>query len=317
VDDESSATPSCGIVVRVKVAEVMEHAGGVVDAGVLVAFTSRGKVRRAVGRGEIVRDRRGKYALPTAAEGRRAAHRLDGVMTGLTAAAHHGWEMKTQPDRPVITVPRGRKVPPARREGVDLRWRTIPDEEHLHGVLLPGPTVIDCARTRPFDEALAIAESALRHSDVTSAQLRRLANQVRTTGRAQAIRVAEVATGRTANPFESVLYAISLDVPGLDLQPQVVIAERGFVGRPDLVDVARRVVAEAESFEFHGDRRALRRDCRRYTALVLLGWRVVRFTWEDVMFRPGYVRECLELLADLARQPQRRTPRPGSGRIPA
>jgi hypothetical protein len=26
---------------------------------------------------------------------------------------------------------------------------------------------------------------------------------------------------------------------------------------------------------------------------VLLGWRVLRFAWEDVMFFPDYVRECL------------------------
>ena len=292
-----------------KVAEVMERAGGVVDARTLVAFTSRRKVRTALRKGQIVRDARGKYALPTAHEARRAAHRLSGVMTGKSAAAHYGWEMKTQPVQPTITVPRNRKVTPERGAGVDLRWRNIAMGEEREGVLLPAPTVIDCARTLLFDEALAIADSALRHGDVTGPELRRLAEAVRTNGREQCIRVGREANGKAANPFESVLRAISLDVPGIDLVPQVVVTEVGFVGRPDLVDEGRRLVVEAESFEFHGRRKALKKDCERYTALVLRCWRVIRFAWEHVMFEPEYVRECLTLLAALPAPARRRTAR--------
>jgi hypothetical protein len=32
---------------------------------------------------------------------------------------------------------------------------------------------------------------------------------------------------------------------------------------------------------------------RRYTGFVRLGYAVIRFTWEDVMLRPGYVRRVL------------------------
>lgn len=237
--------------------EVLERCGGVADARTLVAFTSRRKVAAAMQDGHIVRGARGRYALPDADEACRAAHRLAGVVTGVSAAAAHGWETK----------------------------------------FLPGPTVIDCARTLPFDEALAVADSALRHGAVTRSELARLAGNVATTGRARSMRVAREATHLAANPFESVLRAIALDVPGLDLRPQVVIRGRGFAGRPDLVDEEHRVVVEAESFEFHGQRRALRRDCERYTALTLLGWTVVRFAWEHVMFDPTYVADCLHELA--------------------
>jgi very-short-patch-repair endonuclease len=53
------------------------------------------------------------------------------------------------------------------------------------------------------------------------------------------------------------------------------------------------MVLEAESFEWHGDRAALRRDARRYNAMVVDGWLVLRFSWEDVMFQPEYVRAVL------------------------
>ena len=275
------------------VVEVLARCGGVSDARTLVGHTSRRRVATAVRRGLVVRDARGRYALPSADEAVRAAARLSGVTTGLSAAAAHGWELKWQPPRPTVTVPAKRRVSPERRDGVDLRWRDLDPDDVWGRVLRPGPAVIDCARTLPFDEALAVADSALRHGHVISERLRSLAEQVRTTGRAACLRVAGEADGLAANPFESVLRAISLDVAGLRLRPQVVIDEDGWTGRPDLVDTGRRLVVEADSFEFHGRRRGLVRDCERYNALVLRGWTVLRFSWEHVMLEPDYVREAL------------------------
>lgn len=294
------------------VLDVLMRCGGVADARTLAAFCSRRRLTAAVASGQVVRDARGRYALPIADEARRAAHRLTAVVGGLSAATAHGWEVKWPPARPSLIVPAKRRVAPARRAAVDLRWRDVPDHDVWEGVLRPAPAVVDCARTLPFDEALAVADSALRHGAVTHAELLRHADRVRTTGRAAAMRVAREASPLAANPFESVLRAIALDVPGLDLRPQVVVCEGGWTGRPDLVDRERRIVVEAESFEFHGRRLALRRDCERYTALVLLGWRVVRFAWEHVMLAPEYVAECLRLLADPARRTDRQVtlPRP-------
>ena len=63
--------------------------------------------------------------------------------------------------------------------------------------------------------------------------------------------------------------------------------------RPDLVDELLRVVAEADSFEHHGSRKALAIDCARYDNLVADGWTVLRFAWEQVMYRPDWVRGAL------------------------
>jgi very-short-patch-repair endonuclease len=59
------------------------------------------------------------------------------------------------------------------------------------------------------------------------------------------------------------------------------------------VDRRLHLVNEADSFEWHGSRQALKKDARRYNLLVINGWLVLRFTWEDVMFDPGYVRDVL------------------------
>lgn len=103
-------------------------------------------------------------------------------------------------------------------------------------------------------------------------------------------RVARCADPRAANPFESVLRAIALEIQGLRVQPQVWV---GNIGRADLADSRLHLAVEAESFEFHGLRRLLKRDCERYNGFVLLGWVVVRFAWEHVMFEPAYVRNVL------------------------
>jgi hypothetical protein len=209
-------------------------------------LSSRRKVRTALLRGHIVRPARGWFALPDAEESRLAAARLCGVVSHLSAAQLNGWELKRRPQRPTVTVPRNRNVEPWRREGVDVRWRILDEDEVWNGRTSAGRTVMDCAKDLPFDEALTVADSALRHGNVTRGLLLSLADRVVSTGRAQCLRVAREASGHAADPFESVLRAIALDVPSIDVEPQVVIDEDGFVGRPDLVDVRRRLVLEAE-----------------------------------------------------------------------
>ena len=77
------------------------------------------------------------------------------------------------------------------------------------------------------------------------------------------------------------------------MEPQVPLMLAGGTVHPDLVCRSRRVVLEADSWTFHATRSAHRRDCARYNALVLAGWRVLRFSWEQVMLEPAYVRRVL------------------------
>ena len=164
-------------------------------------------------------------------------------------------------------------------------------------------TLLDCLRSLPFDEALAVADSALRSGDVTGEQLAGLARSARGPGSARIRRVAAYADGRAANPFESVLRALAIE-GGLTVVPQVVIRLLDGEVRPDLVDEDRWLVLEADSFTWHGSRAALRRDCRRYNAIVLAGWTVLRFSWEDVMHDQEHVRAVLRAAARTQRRTQ-------------
>lgn len=287
----------------------LERLGGFASWTQLVSLTSRRELDDALAQEQIVKLHRGRYALTTARQAQQAAHRVTGVVVGRSAAAHWGWSMKWQPERPEIAVPRGRKVPDDVQKDLDVRWRHLGPADVVDGwVTSPVQTVLDCMRSLPADEGLAIADSALRSGRVSRLQLRAAAATSPGRGHARAVRIAAGADKRAANPFESVLRSIALDVTpvgGLTLVPQVRIdsSRTGrFIGRVDLADRALMIVAEADSFEFHGEREQMERDCVRYDELAVDGWLVLRFTWVQVMTRQAWVKEMLEAAMERRRR---------------
>jgi very-short-patch-repair endonuclease len=57
-----------------------------------------------------------------------------------------------------------------------------------------------------------------------------------------------------------------------------------------------RLIVEVDGSEIHGTRAAFERDRQRDRLLVLEGWHVVRFTWRQVVRRPGDVADTLRRL---------------------
>lgn len=283
---------------RTGVVEALTELGGVATLRALVAATSRRRVRAAVRAGEVVRVAHGLYALTTVQEAEAWAHRAGGVLGVASAAPAHGWEVKRLPARPQVVVPKHRRLDDEVAAAIDPVWRDLGPEEvdtdHTTPVTDRATTLLMCLRRLPFDEAVVIADSALRHG-FPPAELAALAAVARGPGSVQVRRVAAIASAESANVFESTLKAIAAEVPGLSVRPQVVLRGKAIrmEVRPDLADVALRLVLEADSFEWHGTRSALRRDARRYNALVVNGWTVLRFSWEDVMHEPDLVRRTL------------------------
>jgi very-short-patch-repair endonuclease len=277
----------------------LERLGGHASARELLRLTTRRQLRKAVKRGRLLRPARGRYVVPTAAEARVAGAKLTAVVCLRSAAAHYGWELKVQPALPELMVRRGRKLTSEQRAVVAVRWANLAEDQVRDGVTTPLRTVLDCARSLPFDEALTVADSALRSGLVTREDLDGI--DVRGAGAAAVRRVLAHADGRAANPFESVLRALCIEA-GLAVEPQVLIDLGTGTVRPDLVCLACRLVLEADSWTFHASRKAHRRDCARYDLLVIRGWRVLRFTWEQVMHDQAYVRWVLaELMRPVGR----------------
>ncbi|MFV0463626.1 MAG: DUF559 domain-containing protein [Nostocoides sp.] len=277
------------------VSDTVYRMGGLGRRRILVRLLGRRRVDRAIARGEIVRVARGRYALPSTPGALVLAGELSGILGLESAALHHGWEVAVEPPRPVVVVPKDRRVSPANRRRASLTWVDLGPDEHDGLATSPEVTLAMCARRLPFPRALAVADSALR-AGFSQERLRALAIGPPAPGSRQLRRVVVAARAEAANPFESVLRAIALDVPGLAVKPQLVIGGPGWTIRPDLIDKDLRVVLEADSFQWHGGRQALDADATRYNRLVVAGWAVLRFSWEAVMLRPEEVRDTLVAL---------------------
>lgn len=239
--------------------------GGVATTADLVAASSKAALRRCVADGLVVRCGYGVYTLaafadpalggdaPTRAWARwqegpspeeiaalTARHAIArgqaGALSLLCAAAHHGWPILREPTQIDIALPLHRK-PPEGTGQVRRYWaRTLSTTELADSVTDPLRTVIDCARRLPFGEALAVADSALRSEAVGAIELRAAGAAFRGVGSRQVRRVCDLADGRAANPFESALRAVHVDVPGLTPVPQFEIGGDGFTAHTDLAD---------------------------------------------------------------------------------
>ncbi len=146
-------------------------------------------------------------------------------------------------------------------------------------------TVLDCAAELPFDEALAVADSALRGGDVTSRELEQALPRDASAG---VRRVVQHASPLAANPFESVLRAVMIEAD-ISVVPQWETTVGAITYHPDLADPIHGDALEANSWTHHASKKDHDQDCLRYNALVLGGWIVLRFTWEQVMFAPSEV----------------------------
>ena len=269
--------------------------GGVCDRATLVRLRSPAEVDAALRSGVLVRDARNRYALPTTQPAIRTANRVAGVLSHRSAAAYWGWAQKTPPPLPEVTFPRTRRVDPSLRTLLVPHWSDLPAEDVKGSVTTQVRTLIDCMRNLPWDEAVAIVNSAIRADDFTQAEVQQIAEATRGRGRRRICEVAAAVTGQCANPFEAVLYAQALLIPGLGAVPQLGVAVTSTTRtlHPDVGDPILEMAIEAESFEWHSGSAQLTADCRRYNLFSLLGWLVIRFSWWQVMFDPAYVQRVL------------------------
>jgi very-short-patch-repair endonuclease len=266
------------------VTEVLGRRGGTATFAELRTLVSAHAVRTALAAGHIRRTAKGVYSLPEAPAALAAARSHGGVVSHLSAAQHWGFGVLDRPTLPHVTIPPDRA---RRRAGLPchLHWADVP---MLDGVTTPIRTVLDCIRTLPLRESLAVSDSALRRG-VDRDELLDAAAAIRGPHRRRILHVAALADGRAESVFESALRALVIEAGFDGFVPQVAIQDDGFSARLDLGHRRLQLGLEADSFEHHGTRPALVRDCRRYTNLTVRGWRILRFSWEDVMYDPEWV----------------------------
>lgn len=164
-------------------------------------------------------------------------------------------------------------------------------------------TVVDLARRRSLDVGVVAADSALRLGRVSQRSLRDALESASGPGAAKCRQVAAAMDSRSGSALETLLRLVFVGAGLTNFTTQEVISDRGgmFVARVDFCWREHRLVVEADGFAFHSDRLAYRRDRERMNELERLGWRVLRFTYEDVRSHPdrvvALVRACLAAAA--------------------
>lgn len=248
-------------------------------------------------------------AQPTADEHLRAlALGVDGTVSHGDAALLWGIELASTPERRSLTV--GRQRSRVVRAGAVIRRSDLtPDERVLRaGVWVTSPlrTVLDLCRCLPLHEAVAAVDSALRGGHVTVEELTAaLCDLPAGVGRGRVARVLRLVDPQSGSVLES-LCRVLLHLAGLTPEATQLVVRTGVgrrIGRVDFAWPSARLVVETDGFAFHADRASYRADRRRGNALVLAGWRVLRFSWEDVVLAPeqvvAAVRDALQDCAQL------------------
>jgi len=292
---------------RFDAVDVVRRLGGSASWSQITRYSTAHSLKCAVAIGALRRIGRGVYALPETPLPYPAAIAARGLVSHQSAARH--WKLEAlNPDTAThVTVPRHARPQPL--NGVSLHFSDVAAADDHGGVTSPIRTVLDCAVSLPFAEALSIADSALRLAVVSSDELIAAALSRQGAGRQRMIRVAGEATGLAANPFESGLRATVLQAGIHGFQPQQPIQLPNRTAWVDLGDPVRRIALEADSFIFHGSPEALRHDCERYNELICLGWLPLRFAYAHVALESEWLASVVGKACTLRVVDRRRTRR--------
>lgn len=217
----------------------------------------------------------------------------DAVISCETVAAFLDWPLPESPAEIHVTVPRTSSR--AAWPGAVVHSRGLAQDETctFQGVRLTTPEVaaLDLASTLPLQDAVTLLDAGLRKGNLSAKSLRkRLVRRRRSPGNARAGRAVRLSNRARQSPLES-MFRVLVYLAGLpEPVEQFVIRQDGvFVGRADFAWPSVRLLVEIDGYEFHSSKDAFVADRRRQNALVLSGWRVLRFSAADLRNRSDEV----------------------------
>ncbi|MGH3742289.1 MAG: DUF559 domain-containing protein [Micromonosporaceae bacterium] len=211
------------------------------------------------------------------------------VVWGIDILGRRGGVHLTRPRRGQGSV---RKYP-----GIVVHHAALPPEHRAFARGAPvtsvARTVMDIARTRAFRAGVVAADAVLRERLCDRADLRAVVKACRRwPGNRKASRVAEFADPRSESPLESISRAAFHEHDLPSPEPQVWITP---YERVDFLWSAERVIGEADGMGKYATLDDVRREKERQELLERLGYRVVRWTWQEVFRRPDAVAEWVRM----------------------
>ncbi|MEX2289925.1 MAG: type IV toxin-antitoxin system AbiEi family antitoxin domain-containing protein [Mycobacteriales bacterium] len=307
--------------VRAALAECGKDQQGLVRvADLRSAGVTRSTLSRALAKGDVVRVRPAVYALVSLLPWPVFVVTHEGVaaefvqhvravllslgdrvtVAGPTAACLRGWGLLHEPLRCVdLAVPTGRSrirvggVRTVQRCRVAREALEVRADEPALWVTSATTTVLDCCAQLPLLDAVVVCDSALRSRQVTLSQLRQAAARLRGVRHAYRMRrVLELCDPDSGSVLESVLRFLMVQdgIEGFVTQRVLRDTQGHYLLRVDFCFAAARLVIETDGARWHPEPS---RDQRLDNRLVATGWRVLRFTWAEVVHDPEPVLELI------------------------
>jgi very-short-patch-repair endonuclease len=272
---------------------------------------TRAQLQSLAGSGELVQFRHGVYAtrkaVSDAAGSPRRLHALrvraiqaavgfDVIASHHSAARIHGLDMVFPPAEDLVSVTRrspGRIVR-SRSTGVVVHNVPVPDWQltGAFGISLTNVsrTVIDVARTSPFQAGVAIADCALRRNRTSKPELMAIVETCKQwPGIAKAARVVRFSDGNAESVLESVA-RVAFAAAGLEppqLQATIPVFRDTF--RVDFYWRQYQTIAEADGLGKLAQPEDLKKQFARDRKLRAAGYQVAHFTWDEIFGTPQYV----------------------------
>ncbi len=214
------------------------------------------------------------------------------VFSHHTAARLHGLDIRPRSEIIWLTVPHERRT--RRLDGVfymrSRRLEAVMTSSSGHPVTTIARTLIDLVDVVPPERLTAAAFDALRERRVTLQAIMRTAQILATRHSRPAVRrLIEALHPDFDSGAEADADALFRH-HGLYFDRQHrVIADGRVIARFDFADPQLRLGIEIDGAAYHASAEAQQRDRRRDQRLMVLGWKVVRFTAMEVLNRPDDV----------------------------
>ncbi len=260
--------------------ELVRKCGGAARIGqILAAGATEYSVRAAVSRGLLLRPHPGVVAVPLAESAVITARIQGGAMSCVSAARHHRLWVLHPPEGIHVSCPRGNPAP-----GVVIHRAAARKYPYLPVTNLV-QTLLDAVHCLPEPDALVLLQSAIGQGSTTAAFLR---------------------TKLTGNRNGRVRNLLSYTTPRADSVPEIlarrILMDSGYrfesyvwipgIGEVDFL-VEGILILEVDG-EHHREKRQFKKDRRRDNRAAVDGYRVLRFVYEDIVYKPQEVVRLIQ-----------------------
>jgi very-short-patch-repair endonuclease len=200
-----------------------------------------------------------------------------------------------------VVVPHARRIAVPR--GVSVHRKVLPADvivdKNGRDLTSQAWTVLDLVSTLPYREASRLADRAIQRRWISARDCeQRLRDHARCPGNGQLRKIAAMTTDGAAAHSERVLHRLLRRAGVRRWLPNHEVWSAGeLIAVVDVAIPSLRLAIEVDGMAYHVDVDRFRRDRSRQNALVALGWTVLRFTWADLVERPGYVIATILRLA--------------------